>query len=404
MSGLVAELVAYSGPIVIILQAAHNAGLNPAQIASWLWSLTVACGILAIFMCLWYRQPVVLAWSTPGAALLVTSLGQHPFSAVVGAYLAAGLAMTLLGFSGLFGRVMKLVPTPVIMGMLGGVLLQFGIGLFNVLPERTVMVVAMIVTFFVLRRLAFRTPTIGALLVGLVIALVSQDLHLSGLTLTLTTPQFTAPVFTPEAMLGLGLPLFLLALTGQNAPGIAVMRASGYELPVDGALIMTGMVSTLTAPLGGSGINLAAITAAIVTNPEAQPDPDRRYAAGVATGVWKILFGLFAASAIGLFSTLPPALVAVVSGLALMGALISSISGAMAEPEGREGGMVALLCTAGSFSLLGIGAPFWGLVFGLLTHFIMRYAKMIITVPASTAPDMPAEQTVETPEIKKAAP
>ncbi len=403
-SGLVVELVAYSGPVVIVLQAAHNAGLDQGQIASWLWSLTVACGLLAIFMCLWYRLPVVLAWSTPGAALLVTSLGQYPFPAVVGAYLVAGLAMTLLGFSGLFGRVMKLVPTPVIMGMLGGVLLQFGIGLFNALPERTLMVIAMIVTFFVLRRFAFRTPTIGALVVGLLIAFLGQDLHLSGVTLTLTVPQFTAPQFTPEAILGLGLPLFLLALTGQNAPGMAVMRASGYELPVDGALVMTGIVSTLTSVFGGSGINLAAITAAIVTNPESQPDPDRRYAAGVSTGVWKIIFGLFAATTISLFSALPSALVAAVSGLALMGVLISSISGAMADPYGREGGMVALLCTAGNFTLFGIGAPFWGLVFGLLVHFIMRYSKIVIGAPAPVSQSVSGEQTSESPEVKKAAP
>jgi len=387
LSGLVVELVAYTGPILIVFQAAQNAGLTEPQLTSWLWAVTVGCGILCIVMSLLYRQPVVSAWSTPGTALLVASLGLYPFPAAVGAYLVAGLAMTLLGFSGLFGRVMKLVPAPVISGVLAGVLLQFGTALFSALPQRTIMVVAMIITYFVLRRLAFRTPTIGALIVGLLIALVSGDLHLSGVTIILTVPQWTMPQFTPEAILGLGLPLFLLALTGQNAPGVAVLRASGYDLPIDSALKMTGIASMLIAPLGGPGLNLAAITAAIITNPESQPDPNRRYAAGVSTGVWKILFGLFAATTISLFAALPAALIATVAGLALTGVLVSSISGAMADPKGREAGLVAMLCTAANFTLFGIGAPFWGLVFGLLVDFILTSKRLseatevVITVP-----------------------
>ncbi len=372
LAGLVAVLIAYTGPLVLVFQAAQNAGLDRATLASWIGALTVGSGLTTLPLCLWYRQPIVVAWSVAGSALLVGGLAHYPFPAAVGAYLAAGLAVALLGWSGLVRRLLALVPGPVVLGMLAGVLLRFGIGLFAALPQRPLLVVVMLVTFLALQRLAFRAPTVGALAAGLLIAALTRDLHLHGLTLELARPRWVWPAFSVDALLGLGLPLFVLAVASQDAPGIAVLRAAGYDPPVDGAVLVTGVGSVLTAPLGGHGLNLAALMGAICAGPEADPDPDRRYGAGVAAALWFLLFGAFGATAATLFARFPPALVAAVAGLAMTPALLSSLTGALAEPDERTGALFALLLTAADIRLLGIGAPFWGLALGALTSRLLR--------------------------------
>lgn len=375
LSGLLVVIVGYASSLVIVFDAASKASLSTEQLSSWIVAITVGSGVCSLVMSLWFRQPVIAAWSTPGVALLVTSLPHYAYSEAIGAYIVAAVAVILLGVSGLFGRMMAMVPQPVVMGMLAGVLIRFGIGLFNDLPQSPVMIVIMLVTFFTLRRAGFRAPTVGALVVGIIVAALNRELHLEGFAPALATPLWTAPTFTLEAVLGLSLPLFALAITSQNAPGQAVLRAAGYDTPINGALVVTGLGSLIGAPFGGHGLTLAAITAAMVTGPEAHPDADKRYSAGVATGVWYIVTGLFGATMVSLFQGLPLTLIHAISGLALTGAIISSLSASMAEPIRREGALIAFACTAANFQLLGIGAPFWGLVFGVLTNFIMTYGK-----------------------------
>ena len=371
LSGLLVIVIGYAASLVIVFQAASSANLTPGQTSSWVLAITVGAGLTSIIMSLWFRQPVTSAWSTPGVALLVTSLSNYDYGEAIGAYIVVGVAITLLGFTGLFGRVMSLVPTPVVLGMLGGILIRFGIGAFNAIPVAPLIVLPMMVIFFVLRRVQFRAPTAIALIVGIVVAVLTGNIHADAFSLELATPEWTAPIFSLPAMLGLALPLFVLALTSQNAPGQAVLRAAGYHAPIDKALIVTGIGSVLTAPFGGHGLTLAAITAALVTGPEAHPDPDKRYSAGVVTGVWYIATGIFGTAIVALFAGLPAALVAATGGLGLFSAISSSISGAMADNSGRDGALAALLCTAANFSLFGIGAPFWGLVVGLAVHWIM---------------------------------
>ncbi|MDX2163611.1 MAG: benzoate/H(+) symporter BenE family transporter [bacterium] len=375
LSGLLVIVIGYASSLVIVFQAAANASLTPAQTSSWVLAITVGAGVSSVVMSLWFRQPVTSAWSTPGAALLVTSLAGYPFSEAVGAYLLAGVAVAALGFSGLFGRVMALIPTPIVLGMLAGILVRFGINAFNAIPQAPLVVIPMIGVYFVLRRRGFRAPAAVTLIVGLILAALTGTVHLEAFTLALAAPQLTLPTFSVASVLGLALPLFTLALTGQNAPGQAVLRNAGYDAPIDKALIVTGIVSALIAPFGGHGVTLAAITAALVTGSEAHPDREKRYAAGVATGCWYIVTGVFGAAIVALFAGLPPALIAATAGLGLVSAILSSLSGAMAEPDGREGALAAFLCTAANFSLLGIGAPFWGLVFGLAVDAIMRAGR-----------------------------
>lgn len=385
LSGLLVVIVAFSGPVLIVIQAATAGRLSEAESASWLWSAVIGSGILSVMMSLWYRMPITAAWSTPGVVLLISSIGFYPYSSVIGAFIIAAIATILLGLTGWYSRVISLVPNAVIMGMLAGVLLHFGTGLFSVLPDNTLMVTLMIVVFFVLRRVRFRVPTLGALAAGLLVAGLSGQLQLPAISLTLTQPVFTAPTFTPEALLGLALPLFALALTTQDAPGIAVLRSYNYELPIDGALIFTGIGSLLLAPFGCHGLNLAAITAAMNANPEAHSDPDKRYTAGVSIGFWYILLGSFGMAAVALFTALPPALIACVAGLSLLGTITSSASAATEHAATRDAGVVALLCTGANFTLFGIGAPFWGLVFGMVVHVVlsMRRGKNGFTASVS---------------------
>jgi benzoate membrane transport protein len=383
LSGLLVIVIGSAASLVIVFQAANNASLSEAQISSWVLAITVGSGLASIAMSLWYRMPVIAAWSTPGVALLVTSLAGYSFGEAVGAYVVSAIAITLIGFSGLFGWIMARIPQPVVMGMLAGVLIKFGFGLFDVIAESPVLVIGMIGVYFVLRRFNFRAPTVIALVVGLVIAAISGTIRGEPVPLSLAVPLWTPPVFTLPALLGLALPLTALALTSQNAPGLAVLRNAGYTLRIDGALIITGVLSLLTAPFGGHGLTLAAITAALVTGPEAHPDSNQRYSAGVATGIWYLFGGIFGATLVSLFTILPHALIAATAGLGLANAIMSSLSASMSDPDGREGGLIALLCTAANFSLFGIGAPFWGLVFGVLTHGIIHWGKRKGTTAAT---------------------
>ncbi len=375
LAGLVAVLIAYTGPLVLVFQAARNAGLDRAALASWIAALTIGSGLATLPLCLWYRQPIVVAWSVAGSALLVGGLAHYSLAEAVGAYLSAGLAVALLGWSGLFRRLLALVPGPVVLGMLAGVLLRFGTGLFAALPQRPLLVATMLLAFLLLQRRGFRAPTVGALAAGLLVAALTRDLHLGGLALELARPHWVRPAFTPGALLGLALPLFVLAVASQDAPGIAVLQAAGYDPPVDGPVLVTGVASVLTAPLGGHGLNLAALMGAICAGPEAGPDPDRRYGAGVAAALWFLLFGAFGATAATLFAGFPPALVAAVAGLAMLPALVSSLAGALADPDERTGAVFALLLTAADIRLLEIGAPFWGLVLGALTSRLVHGAS-----------------------------
>lgn len=371
-AALVAVLVGYSGPLLIVVQAAQNAGFSDAQLASWVWGVTVGSGVGALLMSLWYRQPVLVAWPTASAALLVSSLPQYSINDAVGAYLITAIALMVLGVSGLFGRLMAFIPRTIIAGMMAGVLLKFGTNIFHSLLLDPLLVLIMIVAYLLLRRLKFRAPTIGILLIGLLIALLRGDLQLMTFRPQLTLPIFTQPTFSIQALLGISLPLFILANASQNAPGIGVLRSFGYTVPANGPVAFTGLISLLIAPLGAHGVALSAITAAICVSPDAHPDADQRYVAGVAYGFWYILFGLLGATAVALFSGLPKPLVATLAGLSLTGAISTGLTNAMAEPGEREAALLAFLLTAADITIWGIGAPFWGLMAGVAAHWILR--------------------------------
>ncbi|MBU6360331.1 MAG: benzoate/H(+) symporter BenE family transporter [Chloroflexi bacterium] len=371
-SALVAVLTGYAGPLLVMFQVAEVGKLSQAQLSSTIWAVTIGCGVCAILLSLWYRHPVLCAWPSAGAVLLVTSLATYTFSEAIGAFIIQGVLLILLGLSGWFGRLMEIIPRTVVAGMLGGVLFRFGIGVFTAIPTAPLLVGAMIATFVIMKRLGYRAPMIGAMVIGLMVAAAQGQIKLDNFVLALTVPVVTLPTFNIAATLGLALPLFVLTLTGQNAPGVAVLRNSGYNTPVDGPITLTGIASLLTAPIGGNGINLSAITAAICTNPEAHPDKTKRYSAGVAYGLWYVLFGMFGATAVALFSSVPKAFVAAITGLALLGAISTALSTAMSEPKERDGALMAFMLTASGVEILSVGAPFWGLLLGVVVNTVLN--------------------------------
>ena len=372
VAGLLVVIVGFTGSLVLVVPAAKAAGLSPVQLSSWVWAICVGSGVATLLLSMLYKQPVLTAWSTPGLALLATSLAQYRLGEAVGAYIAVGVAVALLGISGLFDRIVRFIPQPVALAVLGGLLLKYGFALFSGLAESPLVVLAIIGVYLLLRRLGSRVPMAGALLAGFGAAWALGLLDLSGVRLELATPVFIAPEFTPRALLGLGMPLFVLALASQNLPGFAVMRAAGYTPPVKGSLIVTGLLSVLLAPALNHGLTLAAITAAIGNSPEAHPDAQKRYGAAVVAGALKLVLGLFGVTIVSVLIALPGAVVAALAGLALSGTIMNCLTGSFAEPRHRDSALWALLVTASNVQFFGIGSAFWGFVAGVAVSLLLE--------------------------------
>jgi len=379
VAGLIAVIVSYGGPAAIIFQAAHSAHLTQGQITSWIWAISIGSGVSGILLSLWYRAPVIIAWSTPGAALLAAGWTAYSYPEAIGAFLLAGIGITIFGVTGLFSALMERIPRAVVAAMLAGILFRFGVDVFTSLTASPLLVAPMLIVYLAMKRLKPRYAILSTLCVGLGSAAVLNLLRMDALSAafgaSLASPEFTAPTFSIGALIGIGVPLFLVTMTGQNATGLGVLRTAGYKTPGGPLVAATGALSTLLAPFGSHGINLAAITAAICTGPEAHGDPDKRYVAGVVCGLAYLVVGLFGATLVGVFAALPPALIAAISGLALFGALMSGLSQAMDDEPRREAALVTFLVTVSGLSLFGIGAAFWGLVAGVLADAALMARK-----------------------------
>ncbi|BCJ40858.1 membrane protein [Actinoplanes ianthinogenes] len=401
VAGLIAVLVSYSGPFVVVLAAARASGLTEAQTTSWVWAISIGSGLTCLVLSLISKQPVITAWSTPGAALLVGSLGAYKYSDAIGAFLFAAVGMTILGFSGLFGKILARVPKGIVSAMLAGILLPFALAAFQELPHAPAVVVTVLAGYFVGRRKFPRYAVLIALASGAAVAAVQGDLHLGGLHLGIGLPQATMPTFNVSALFSIGLPLLVVTMASQNAPGLAVLRGSGY-VPNDRLLLTgTGLTSVLLAPFGSHAINLAAITAAICTGEEAHPNPRRRYVAGAACGVFYLICGFLGTGLVQVFTALPKPLVAAVAGVALLGALLGGLAGAMEDVPAREGALITLAATASGLTVAHVGAAFWGLVSGVAVHLILTATRR--RKPAA-APETSSEVERTEPVLVGSAP
>ncbi|MBF7730675.1 benzoate/H(+) symporter BenE family transporter [Pseudomonas sp. N040] len=377
VAGFIAMLTGHASGLVLIFQAGQAAGLDNALITSWIWALSLGMSACTIGLSLYYRAPIVVAWSTPGAALLISSLPGVSFNEAIGAYLLCALLLTLVGVTGSFERLMRRLPASLASALLAGILFRIASNIFAAVEAQTLLVLSMLGSYLLLKRLQPRYAVLAALLVGSALAYGLGLLDLSAVPLRLAQPAWTTPHFSFSAAISIGLPLFVVAMASQNIPGLAVLRADGYQVPASPLLSVTGVASFLLAPFGAHGVNLAAITAAICTGPHAHEDPRKRYTAALFCGLFYALAGLFGASLVALFAALPSALLLSVAAIALLGSIGNGLSVAMHDIQQREAALLTFMVSASGLSFFGIGSAFWGLVAGVLTLLLVNAGKPV---------------------------
>jgi len=367
-AGFVAVLVGYTSSVAIIFQAASTVGATEGQLSSWMWALGIGMGLTSILLSLRYRAPILTAWSTPGAALLVTGLAGYSMEQAIGIFITASVLILLAGVTGAFQRLLRWIPHHLAAAMLAGILVRFGLEAFGALQHRPALVGIMLGAWLLGRIWLPRSTVPLALGAGLGWAMLEGELNLDSIDVVATMPVWMHPQFTWQGAIGVAIPLFIVTMTSQNIPGLATLRTNGYTTPAGPLITWTGAAGVVLAPLGGFSCNLAAITAALCMSRDADPDPGRRYMAAVWAGLFYLGTGVLGATVVNLFAVFPTELVAAIAGIALFGTLAGSLATALGCEGGRDAAIVTFLCTASGLELLGIGSAFWGLLAGLLLH------------------------------------
>ncbi|HEY8294319.1 MAG TPA: benzoate/H(+) symporter BenE family transporter [Micrococcaceae bacterium] len=389
IAGIVTALVGFTSSFAVVLAGLRAVGASDAQAASGLLALTVTFALGALFISWRTRLPVTLAWSTPGAALLVsTGAADGGWPAAVGAFLAVGVLVLLTGLVPPLGRLISAIPAALAQAMLAGVLLSLCLAPFRSLGTTPLLVAPVILSWLLLMKFAPRWAVPGALVVALgVIAVVLAG---SGTTVAVGAllPAFawTTPAFSWQAMAGIALPLFIVTMASQNVPGVAVLKSFGFSTPWRMSMLVTGAGTVLGAPFGGHAINLAALSAALAAGEEAGPDKSRRWVAAFTSGWAYLVLAAFSAALVTVVAAAPAGLVEAVAGLALLGTLAGAVSSALAEPAERTGAVVTFLAAASGLSFAGIGAAFWALLAGLLVRWLLNPAVFRPKRPLSPAP------------------
>jgi benzoate membrane transport protein len=371
-AGFVTVLVGFTSSAAVVFQAAQALGATPAQIASWIWALGMGMGLTCIGLSLRYRMPVVTAWSTAGAAMLIGSAEGLSMGEAIGAFMISALLVAVVGFTGVFERMIGRIPVSIASAMLGGVLLRFGLDAFVALQTQFWLVIAMFAAYLVVRRWSPRYAIIATLLTGVGLAAALGMLKTEALAWQWAMPVFVMPRFSFAAIIGVALPLFIVTMASQNVPGVAAARASGYTTPISPVMGWIGIANLVFAPFGAFAINLAAITAAISMGSQAHDDPSRRYVAAVAAGVFYLIVGFLGATVVSLFAAFPHELIVAIAGIALLGTIGGSLAAALRDEAQREPALVTFLVTASGLSIAGIGSALWGVVAGVVTMLVWR--------------------------------
>lgn len=372
VAGFIAMMTGCTSSLVLMFQAGQAAGLTSAQISSWIWALFVGMAICSIGLSLRYRTPITVAWSTPGAALLITSLGGVAYPEAIGAFITCAVLVIICGVTGSFDRLVKKLPASLAAALLAGILFKIGSEIFIAAQHRTSLVLGMFFTYLLIKRVSPRYAVLGALLVGTALSGWLGLLDFSEFTLEVAMPVWTTPEFSLAATVSIGIPLFVVAMTSQNMPGIAVLRADGYHVPASPLISVTGIASLLLAPFGSHGLNLAAISAAICTSAHAHEDRDKRYTAAIWCGIFYAVAAIYGGALATLFGAFPKELVLSIAALALFGSIINGLTVAMNEPKEREAALITFMVTASGLTLLSIGSAFWGIVAGVVTMVILN--------------------------------
>lgn len=376
-AGFIAVLVGFTSSAVLVFQAATTAGASPEEISSWIFALGMSMATTCIGLSLYYRTPILTGWSTPGAALLVTSLTGVSMPEAIGAFIFAAFLSVLTGATGLFEKAITHIPRALTSAMLAGILIHFGMNVFVAMQQQFLLITVMLLIYLIGKRAFPRYVIIFVLLAGIFIAEIQGLFHIDNIHLTLAYPIFTFPVFSLPTLISVGIPLFIVTLTSQNIPGVAVLNASGFNPPISPIITWTSIVNLLLAPFGSYSISLAALTAAICTSKEADLDPAKRYKATIFAGICWLLIGLFGATIVALFFAFPKELILAIAGLALLGTIGNSLKTALDEETQREPALITVLVSASGISLLGVGSAFWGLIAGILASLVLNWRKSV---------------------------
>ncbi len=369
-AGLVSVLVGYSSSAIIVYQAAISSGATPAEASSWLGILCLAMGLLGIFLSLKSKIPTMYAWSTAGAALLITSAEGLTLPQIMGAFLLSATLITLSGLTGIFEKVMNRIPTALSSAMLAGVLLHFALDVFVAMKTQLLLTFILFLVYLFARRFSARSSIVFVLAAGIMLYWFEGLLIFPEIKGAFLEPHFVKPEWSLKAAISLGLPLFVVTMASQNLTGVTVLQSHGYKISISKLITISGLTNLLIAPFGGFTLNLSALTAAICMGPEAHPDPDKRYTAAVTSGIIYLFIGIFSGVVATFFSAFPKEFVMAIAGLALFTTINSSLTQSLKDDSDREAAIITFFITASGVSLFGIGAAFWGLIGGCLSLII----------------------------------
>ena len=390
-AGFVAVLVGFTSSVAIVFQAALAFGATPAMVSSWMWALGLGMGLCTLLPSLWLKKPVMIAWSTPGAALLATSAAAAGAGAgftmpqAVGAFMVSAALVTAAGWTGWFERVMNRIPVALASALLAGVLTRFGLSGFAAAQTALPLVLVMLGAYLVGKRWWPRFAVPVTLLIAIIFVAAHAGFTGAAVTFGIAIPVFVAPEFTWAATVSLAVPLFIVTMASQNLPGVATLRACGFGdrraeggdagIPVSKVITLTGLATLVLAPFGGFALNFGAITAAICMGPEAHPQPERRYTAAVVCGLLYIVIGIFGAAVTGVLTAFPPELVAAIAGLALLGTIGNALWTALQSESHREAALITFLVTLSGVVIAGVGSAFWGVVAGSVALLVQHYGR-----------------------------
>lgn len=376
-AGFVAVLVGFTSSVAIVFQAALAFKATPEQLTSWMWALGLGMGLCSVIPSLWLRKPVMVAWSTPGAAVLATAglAGGFSMNEAVGAFMLCAALITLFGVTGWFEQVMNRIPVAIASALLAGVLARFGLQAFIAAQTALPLVVLMLLSYLLVKRLSPRYTVPITLLFAIIYVAINDLFTPARVVFELARPVFVVPAFTWSAMVSLALPLFIVTMASQNLPGVAAIKAAGYDMPLSKIITLTGLATLVLAPFGAFALNLSAITAAICMGREAHPDVRKRYTAAVSCGLIYVVIGLLGGTFIGVLMSFPKELIAAIAGLALLSTISSGLAAAVKDESQREAAIITFLVTLSGVVIAGVGSAFWGVVAGAIALFVQQYGQ-----------------------------
>ncbi|MGO2365089.1 MAG: benzoate/H(+) symporter BenE family transporter [Pseudoalteromonas sp.] len=370
-AGLVAVIIGFTSSIALVYLVVIVLGGTADLVASWVLTLGLAMGVTTIGLSYYYKVPILIAWSTTGAALLISSAQGYSLNEAVGAFILSAFLVFICGITGWFEKIMERIPSQIACAMLAGVLVTFGIDVFNFMSDTPFLIGIMILVYLLSKRFIPRFTMLIVLVTGFSIAGFTGQIDTSSWQWKMSEFVYIAPVFNFQAMVSIGIPLYIVTMTSQNLPGIAVLKAHNYKAPISATLNITGLTNILIAPFGGYSINLAAITAAMCMTKDADSDPSKRYWASIAGGGFYIVMAISAATLVGLVASLPQSLILALAGIALFTTIASSLEQALSDSYYTEAAIITFLVTASDLTLFSIGAAFWGILAGLLTLWLL---------------------------------